>query len=143
RKSLIETQVARRDQEEAELRKLLQEELLAASLLETKFQFEAAEDKYRQVVEKSGSWARPRNDLAWFLIQRGRAIDPALGNRKLPQAVDPCRSTFAVTTRDALPQDWAMTQNNLGIVLRELGMRSSGEQSGQYLAQSVAAFRSV
>ena len=47
RKSLIETQASRRDREEAELRKLLQEELLAASLLETKFQFDAAEAKYR------------------------------------------------------------------------------------------------
>ena len=93
RKSLIETQASRRDREEAELRKLLQEELLAASLLKTKFQFDAAEAKYRQVVEKSGSWARPRNDLTWFLIQRGTVIDPALGNRKLREALE--RATLA------------------------------------------------
>jgi len=36
-----------------------------------------------------------------------------------------------------------MTQNNLGAVLQELGRRSSGEQNVQYLAQSVAAYRSV
>src|SRR5205809_3757314 len=143
RKSLIETQVARRDQEEAELRKLLQEELLAASLLETKFQFDAAEAKYRQVVEKSGSWAKPRNDLALFLIQRGTVIDPTLGNRKLQEALELCRGTLALTSRDAAPQDWAETQNNLGIVFEDLGIRSSGEQSAQYLAQSVAAYRSA
>jgi hypothetical protein len=143
RKSLIETQASRRDQEEAELRKLLQEELLAASLLKTKFQFDAAETKYRQVVEKSGSWARPRNDLTWFLIQRGVVIGPALGNRKLREALELCRGTLGLTSRDAAPQDWAVTQNNLGLVLYELGIRSSGEQSAEYLAKSVAAYRSA
>jgi len=143
RKSLIETQANRRDQEEAELRKLLQEELLDASLLETKFQFDAAEAKYRQVVEKSGSWANPRNDLTRFLAQRGKVIDPALGNRKLREALELCRGTLALTSRDAAPQDWADTQNNLGSTLADLGTRSSGEQSAQYLAQSVAAFHSA
>src|SRR6266480_3056683 len=143
RKSLIEAQASRRDQEEAELRKLLQEELLAASLLKTKFQFDAAEAKYRQVVEESGSWAKPRNDLTWFLIQRGTVIDPALGNRKLREALELCRGTLALTSRDTAPQDWAMTQNNLGNVLQELGTRSSGEQSTEYLTQSIAAYRSA
>ena len=36
-----------------------------------------------------------------------------------------------------------MTQNNLGTVLGELAMRNSGEQSIQYLTQSVDAFRSA
>ena len=36
-----------------------------------------------------------------------------------------------------------MTQNNLAGALDELGRRSSGEQSAQYLAQSVAAYRST
>src|SRR6266478_207030 len=143
RKSLIETQASRRDQEEAELRKLLQEELLAASLLNTKFQFDAAEAKYRQVVENSGSWAEPRNDLTWFLIQRGIVIDPALGNRKLREALEFCSGTLGLTSRDAAPQDWADTQTILGTVLTELGERSSGEQSAQYLTQSLAAFRSA
>ena len=43
RKSQIEMQTNQRDQEEAGLRNLLQEELLAASLLETKFRFDDAE----------------------------------------------------------------------------------------------------
>ena len=42
RKSQIEMQANQRDQEEAGLRNLLQEELLAASLLETKFRFDDA-----------------------------------------------------------------------------------------------------
>jgi tetratricopeptide (TPR) repeat protein len=143
RKSLIEIQVSRRDLEEAELRKLLQEELLAASLLERQFQFDAAEAKYRQILEKSGLWAKPRNDFAWFLIQRGKVINPALGNKKLREAQELCRGTLGITLRDRAPQDWATTQNNLGIVLEELGTRSSGEQSAQYLQQSVTAYRAA
>ena len=36
-----------------------------------------------------------------------------------------------------------MTQNNLGIVLVDLGERASGEQGAQYLEQSVAAYRAA
>ena len=239
-------QANRRDQEEADLRKLLQEELLAASLLETKFRFDDAEAKYREVLEKSGSWPEARNDFAWFLIQRGEVIDPAAGNAKLHEALELCRGTLAFTsrqtrlpqrlghrrrtiwavvlnsdlgrtgerrtrcavsravggrlssglgsenaraiaaglghdaeqsghraldlgerasgeqgaqyleqsvaayraalevyTREQLPQDWAMTQNNLGNVLVNLGERASGEQGAQYLEQSVAAYRAA
>src|SRR5437773_11651998 len=65
RKSQIEMQANRRDQEEAGLRNLLQEELLAASLLETKFRFDDAEANYRQVLERSGSCPKARTDFTW------------------------------------------------------------------------------
>jgi len=143
RKSLIEMQANRRDREEADLRKLLQEELLAASLLETKFRFDDAEAKYREVLEKSGSWPKARNDFAWFLIQRGEVIDPAAGNAKLREALELCRGTLTFTSRQTAPQTWAATQNNLGTVLRDLGERASGEQGAQYLEQSVAAYRAA
>src|SRR5206468_3685329 len=133
----------RRDQEEAGLRDLLQEELLAASLLETKFRFDDAEAKYRQVLEKSGSWPKGRNDFTWFLITRGEVIDPAAGNAKLQEASELCRGTLAFASRQTAPQDWAATQNNLGWVLRDLGERTSGEQCAQYLQQSVVAYRAA
>jgi len=143
RKSQIEMQANRRDREEADLRQLLQEELLAASLLETKFRFGDAEAKYREVLEKSGSWPKARNDFAWFLIQRGEVIDPAAGNAKLFEALELCRGTLAFTSRQTAPQDWAMTQNNLGNVLCVPGERASGEQAAQYLEQAVAAYRAA
>ena len=143
RKSQIEMQANRRDQEEAGLRNLLQEELLAASLLETKFRFDDAEAKYREVLEKSGSWPKARNDFAGFLIQRGEVIDPAAGNAKLQEALELCRGTLAFASRQTAPQDWATTQNNLGSVLTDLGERASGEQGAQYLEQSVAAYRAA
>jgi tetratricopeptide (TPR) repeat protein len=143
RKSQIEMQANRRDQEEAVLRNLLQEELLAASLLETKFRFDDAEAKYRQVLEKSGSWPKARNDFTWFLIIRGEVIDPAAGNAKLQEALELCRGTLAFASRQTAPQDWAATQNNLGWVLRDLGERKSGEQCAHYLEQSVVAYRAA
>ena len=143
RKTQIEMQTNRRDQEEADLRKLLEEDLLAASLLETKFRFDDAETKYREVVEKSVSWPKARNDFARFLIQRGQVIDPAEGNAKLQEALELCRGTVALASRQTAPQDWGKTQNNLGNVLTALGERASGEQGAQYLEQSVAAFRAA
>ena len=143
RNSQIETQANRRDQEEAGLRNLLQEELLAASLLETKFRFDDAEAKYRQVLEKSGSWPKARNDFTWFLITRGEVIDPAAGNAKLREALELCRGTLAFASRQTAPHEWAATQNNLGWVLRDLGERASGEQCAQHLQQSVVAYRAA
>jgi Domain of unknown function (DUF4062) len=142
-KSKIEMQANRRDQEEADLRKLLQEELLAASLLETKFRFDDAEAEYREVVGKSGSWPEARNTFAWFLIQRGQVIDPAGGNAKLQEALELCRGTLTFASRQTVPQDWATTQTNLGNVLWLLGERASGEQGAQYLEQSMTAYRAA
>ena len=143
RKLQIQMQANRRDQEEAHLRKLLQEELLGALLLETRFRFDDAEAKYREVLEKSGSWPKARNDLAWFLVQRGEVIDPAAGNAKLQEALQLCSGPLAVASRKTAPQDWAMTQNNLGVALMDLGERVSGKQGAQYLEQSVAALRAA
>ena len=36
------------------------------------------------------------------------------GLRRLSEAVEAYRQALTVRTRDDLPQDWAMTQNNLG-----------------------------
>lgn len=143
RQSLIEMQASRRDREETELRKLLQEELLAASLLENNSEFDAAEAKYRQVVEKSGTWAKGRNDFAWFLIQRGRDMEPDLGKAKFSEAAEVCRATASLVSRDKTPEDWATTQSTLGIALQEIGTRLGGEEAKRYLEQAVAAQRSA
>ena len=143
RKSQIEMQANRRDQEEADLRKLLQEELLAASLLETKFRFDDAEAKYREVLEKSGSWPKARNDFAWFLIQREKSSILLRETRSCTRhwsfAAGPLPSHRDKPRRRTGPRRrtiWAS-------VLRDLGERESGEQGAQYLEQSVAAYRAA
>ncbi len=143
RAELIEAQKKRRDREENELRKLLQEELLAASLLEKQLRFKEAEHKYRKVVGDAGLWAEPRNAFAWFLIQRGITVEPAKGNVKLNEAAEICQETLTLNQRGKSPQDWPITQNNLGVALYELGTRSGGEEGRRLLENAVAAFRSA
>ncbi len=41
------------------------------------------------------------------------------------------------------PQDWAMTQNNLGTALLEQGKRTAGEAGAGLLAAAVKAYRSA
>jgi len=50
------------------------------------------------------------------------------------------RVALEVYTRAALPQDWAATQNNLGVALRELGTRLGGKQGIQYLRESLSCY---
>jgi hypothetical protein len=50
------------------------------------------------------------------------------------------RTALEVYTRAELPQDWAMTQNNLGAALQEQGIRTAGEAGAPLLAEAVRAF---
>ena len=59
----------------------------------------------------------------------------------LAEAVAAYRQALEVRTRETLPQDWAATQNNLGIALEEQGIRTGGERGTQLLAEAVAAYR--
>ncbi len=45
-----------------------------------------------------------------------------------------------VYTRKLLPQQWAMTQNNLGNALRNQGTRTGGEEGRRLLAEAKDAF---
>jgi tetratricopeptide (TPR) repeat protein len=42
-----------------------------------------------------------------------------------------------------LPQEWAATQNNLGIALQDQGTRTGGEEGRQLLAQGMTAYRAA
>jgi tetratricopeptide (TPR) repeat protein len=142
----VESKTERRDREESDLRKLLHEDLLEAFLLETRFQFDAAEAKYRAVVEKAPRWPRARNDLARFLVWRGTVIDPEKGKGKLLEAANLCLRTLAFTKLEDSPRDWAMTQNNFGNALGNLGIRSSareGREGREQLEVAVSAYRSA
>ena len=50
------------------------------------------------------------------------------------------RAALEESTRDRVPLDWAMTQNNLGNALRRLGERESGTAR---LEEAVAAYRAA
>jgi hypothetical protein len=65
-------------------------------------------------------------------------IEPAQGNAKLQEAVQICQGTLALNPREKSPQDWATTQNILGLALWDLGRRSGGEEGRKLLGEAVA-----
>ena len=50
------------------------------------------------------------------------------------------RAALTVRTKERLPQQWASTQNNLGIVLSNQGTRTGGEASKELIRQAINAF---
>ena len=65
------------------------------------------------------------------------------GTELLAQAVTAYRSALEVYSREQLPQDWAMTQNNLGEALRDQAARTEGAKGVELLAQAVTAYRNA
>jgi tetratricopeptide (TPR) repeat protein len=59
---------------------------------------------------------------------------------RLEQAVGTYKAALEERTRDRVPLQWAMTQNNLGTALRSLGERESGTAR---LEQAVAAYKAA
>ncbi|MEK7833683.1 MAG: hypothetical protein AAB401_21530, partial [Acidobacteriota bacterium] len=59
------------------------------------------------------------------------------------EAVTAYRDALLVYTHVQLPQDWAMTQNNLGMTLRSQGEGMAGDEGVKLLAEAVAAYRNA
>ena len=53
------------------------------------------------------------------------------------------REALKVYTRDALPQDWAMTQNNLGNALGDQALASEGAERARLLRSSIGASKAA
>ena len=62
------------------------------------------------------------------------------GTARLEEAVAAYRAALEERTRERVPLDWAMTQNNLGNALQTLGERESGTAR---LEEAVAAYRAA
>jgi tetratricopeptide (TPR) repeat protein len=63
---------------------------------------------------------------------------PGAATARLEEAVAVYRETLTELTRERVPLDWAMTQNNLGDALLRLGERESGTAR---LEEAVGAYR--
>lgn len=74
------------------------------------------------------------------LREQGTRTGSEAGRRLLAEAVAAYRSALEVRTRELLPQDWAMTQNNLGNAIQEQGTRTGGEEGRRLLAEAVDAY---
>ena len=71
----------------------------------------------------------------------GERLGGPEGLRRLNEAVEAYRQALTVRKRDDLPQDWAMTQNNLGNASLGLGERFGGPEGLRRLSEAVEAYR--
>ncbi len=58
----------------------------------------------------------------------------------LGEAVAAYRAALTVRTQAELPQQWAMTQNNLGATLGDQGTRTGGEAGKELIRQAIKAY---
>ncbi len=103
----------------------------------------ALEERTRERVPLE--WAMTQNNLGtalWALGEResGTPASAGAGKLRLEEAVTAYRAALEEYTRARVPLDWAMTQNNLGIILRALGERESGTAR---LEEAVTAYRAA
>jgi tetratricopeptide (TPR) repeat protein len=87
-------------------------------------------------------WAMAQNNLGLALTSLGNKVaDRRLdGTHYRQEAVAALRDALEERTRERVPLDWAATQNNLGNVLANLGLRDSGTA---YLEEAIAAYESA
>ena len=83
------------------------------------------------------------NSLGNSLREAGIRAKGADTQKFLQDAVTAYREALTVHTKEALPQQWATTQNNLGLVLWDQGTRTDGEAGTKLLAQAVEAYRAA
>ncbi|MCG6901134.1 MAG: hypothetical protein LJE68_00495, partial [Rhodobacter sp.] len=82
---------------------------------------------------------RRLNGLTEALYRRGVAF----GGEGLTQAIRLWESNLSRWTRDAAPQNWAMTQNNLAVALRNQAARTEGAAGAALLGRAVAAYEAA
>ncbi len=61
----------------------------------------------------------------------------------LAEALQRCRDALQVATQSDLPQDWAKTQHDLAVVLKQMGDRSRGAAASQFYAQALEGYRNA
>ena len=105
---------------------------------------------YRAVLEVFArepypqEWARTQNNLGLSLREQGiRRVEKRAGLEVLGQAISAFRAALEIYTREALPQDWARTQNNMAVALRDQGIRSEGQAGQELLGQAANAYRAA
>ena len=120
-----------------------------APLADTEVRGRVLERGLRDATEKlSGLLENPtissREHLAALYLAYGNALwalgERESGNERLEEAVAAYRAALEGFTRDQVPLDWAVTQNNLGTALSTLGRRERGTAR---LEEATTAFLEV
>jgi tetratricopeptide (TPR) repeat protein len=120
---------------------------LAGDAAYSAYRFDDAITAYTQAMrhvskEAATAWAELQNHLGranWALgIHAGDE-----SSTYLQAAVAAFRAAMTVYTKEQLPQDWARIQSNLGVALRNQGIRTAGEEGSHLLAEAVAVQRAA
>ncbi len=123
----------------------------AADAYELRYDFAAALAEYEKAArwaKRDGSpalWAKVQNLLGTAHCQLGIRVDGESSRVHLAQAVLAYRSALEVYTKKDLPQDWATTQNNLGVALKDQAQRLPPDSPArkELLTQAVGVFRAA
>jgi tetratricopeptide (TPR) repeat protein len=99
--------------------------------------------KYAPKEGRSSLWAAVSLDVAGAQWALGIRVSGEESQALLANATATYKSLLRVYTREQLPQDWATTQNNLGLALSNQGIRTGGEAGAKLLAEAVAAYRAA
>ena len=78
--------------------------------------------------------------LFWYAYSANTLGEQRGSNDWLGESIEAYRELLPLWTRERVPLDWAMTQNNLGAALSALGERESGTAG---LEEAVAAYRAA
>ena len=97
-----------------------------------------AGDLLNHLMEVIGSSSAPRSGGRRQALKS--LSERESGTARLEEAVAAFRAALEEETRDRMPLNWAMTQNNLGNALRALGERQIGTER---LKAAVAAHRAA
>lgn len=96
-----------------------------------------------EVADPGEKQARCLSDLGTALAVHGGRLDGEAGVKLLGEAVDAHCAALEVYTRDEMPVDWAIAQNNLGNTVQIQGRRLGGEVGVALLGKAVEAYRSA
>ncbi|MGR9053737.1 MAG: tetratricopeptide repeat protein, partial [Gammaproteobacteria bacterium] len=108
----------------------------------TKLDYRQAAEHFKEASEIVPASNRlQRNEyLSNYAFALYRQGTERIDGEALQEAILTYREILKDYTRELLPQDWAMTQNNLGNALQEQGLRSGGEAGARLLAKAVTAY---
>ena len=90
-------------------------------------------------IRSGHPWTAPRLNLLWPMLCKQWATKLGMALRSY-WAIPHYGAVLLTWSRDRVPLDWAMTQNNLGVALELLGKRESGTER---LLQPVAAYQAA
>ncbi len=122
---------------------------LAGDAFHNALDFARAHEMYESALARAGAECEPEIRR----VLRGKRANAAreLATRSpvdvselfLESRINDFRKLLESYSRETRPQDWAMTRNDLGIALKEQGIRTDGAAGAGLLAEAVEAYRAA